>query len=154
TNFAAFIDKIYEVKDQDKYNEVVAQLALFNAQFYQDFPYFTPKNKWVTFFDLPEELRVNYEVIDIRHLTGKKSLIIGYNDNLGLIGFHVPVKVEVSGVPENYSIELSRKAKVKVVKPPETARENYLIRAIIRLDSHDAISLNRVVPRFFQEVQV
>jgi hypothetical protein len=43
---------------------------------------------------------------------------------------------------------------VKVVKPPETAKENYLIRAIVMLDSPEGISLNRVVPRFFQEVQV
>jgi hypothetical protein len=108
----------------------------------------------VSFFDLPEEVRVNYEVIDVRYLTGKKSLVIGYSDSLGLIGFHLPDKLELSGVPENYMLEISRKAKVKVVKPPETAKENYLIRAIVMLDSAEGISLTRVVPRFFQEVQV
>jgi len=132
----------------------VAQLASFNAQFYQEFPYFTPKNKWVSFFDLPEDLRVTFEVIDIRHLTGLKTLVIGYCERHGLLGFHLPARLEVSGVPENYVLEFARKGKFKVVHPPDNAREDYLIRAIVLADTPEAIKINRTVPRFFQEVQV
>ncbi len=154
SNFAAFIDKIYEVKNEEKYNDAVAQLALFNAQLYQDFPYLTPKGKWVPYLELPENLRVMWEVIEIKHLVGEKTLIISYNDAHGLVGFQVPSKIEVAGMPENYSVELARKAKLKIASPSEDIRGKYLIRAIITPDSPDGVTLARVVPRFFQDVKI
>ncbi len=154
SNFSAFIDKLYEVKNEEKYNEAVAQLALFNAQLYQDFPYLTPKGKWVSYFDLPENLRVVWEVVEIKHLVGEKSLVIAYNDAQGLVGFQVPAKLEVAGVPENYTVELSRKVKVKITTPSEDVRGKYLIRAIVSPDAPDGVNLARVVPRFFQDIKV
>ncbi|OLS13058.1 MAG: hypothetical protein RBG13Loki_3320 [Promethearchaeota archaeon CR_4] len=154
SNFAAFIDKIYEVKNEEKYNEAIAQLALFNAQLYHDFPYLTPKGSWVPYLQLPEILRVTWEVVEIRHLVGEKTLIIAYHEAHGLIGFQVPLKVEISGVPENYSVELSRKARVRLSPPSEDIRAKYLIRAIATTETPDGITLSRVVPRFFQEVKV
>ncbi len=154
SNFAAFIDKLYEVKNEEKYNEAIAQLALFNAQLYQDFPYLTPKGKWISYLDLPENIRVFWEVVEIKHLVGEKTLIIAYNDAHGLVGFQVPIKLEVAGIPENYTVELSRKAKVKITSPSEDIRGKYLIRAIISPDAVDGVTLARVVPRFFQDVKV
>jgi hypothetical protein len=154
STFSAFIDKLYEVKDQEKYNEAVAQLALFNAQLYQDFPYLTPKGKWVSYFDLPENLRVIWEVVEIRHLVGEKTLVIAYNDAHGLVGFQVPATLEVAGAPENHTVELSRKAKVKITPPSEEIRGKYLIRAIITPDAIDGVMLARIVPRFFQDLKI
>lgn len=154
SDFAAFMDKIYEVKNEEKYNDAIAQLAQFNAQLYQDFPYLTPKGTWVPYLNLPENLRMVWEVVEIKHLVGEKTLIIAYNDKHGLVGFQVPAKLEISGVPENYTVELSRKAKVKISSPSEDVRGKYLIRAIVSPDSPDGITLARAVPRFFQDVKV
>ncbi len=152
--FAAFIDKIYEVRNHDKYNEAIAQIAQFNRQFYEDFPYLTPKNEWVPYSDLPENLRVLWEIVEIKYLLAKKTLLLAYNDTYGLVGFQVPATINVEGVLENYTLELTRKAKVQITAPPEEIRAKYLIRVLITTDNANGVVLSRVIPRFFQEVKV
>ncbi|MHA1732443.1 MAG: hypothetical protein ACTSU5_10885 [Promethearchaeota archaeon] len=150
------IDKAYDVKDVDRYNEAIAKISEIHALFYQDFPYYTKKNKWDGFFDLPEELEPltrEMELIEIKKLA-KGTLFVSYLGSLGLVGFILPEKGVVHGIPENYTVQLNKNAKFKVQRLSEELKSKYLIRAIVRLKDAAGLDVNRHVPGFFAQIQM
>lgn len=153
TNIDSIIDRAYEVKDVDKYNEVIAKISEIHTLFYEDFPYFTKKGQWMDYFELPEPLLEEMELIEIKKLA-KGTLFVAYSEELGLIGFIPPGKDLTHGIPENYTIKLTKKAQVKVQKLSAELKSKYLIRAVVRLKKTEGMEIIRHVPRFFASLQV
>ena len=121
--------------------------------FYEDLPKYSEKEKSVGYYDLDENLRDLYDVVDIMFddKTGN-SVIIGYNKLIGLIGFRIKLPNKLSGLPENYTIRLAKKAQVKIIKPSPALKSKYLIRAIIEIPNGDYLEINRNIPIFFSQI--
>ncbi len=150
------IDKAYEVKDIDKYNEAIAKISEIHSLFYEEFPYFTKKGVWDKTYELPEELeplRKEMELIEIKKLA-KGTLFVAYSEAFGLMGIIVPTKDAVHGIPENYTIQLSKNASFKIQKLSDDLKNKYLIRAVVRLKQTSDLEMHRHVPHFFAQIQM
>jgi tetratricopeptide (TPR) repeat protein/rRNA maturation endonuclease Nob1 len=151
TNIDIILDRAHELKNVEKFNEVIGKLSEFNKMFYEDLPKYTEKP--IGFFDLDEYLRDVYDIVDILFddKTGN-SVIIGYNKMIGLIGFRIKLEHKISGLHENYTVRLSKKAQVKIIKPSPQLKSKYLIRAIIQIDNTEFLEIDRNIPIFFSQM--
>ncbi|MHA1338930.1 MAG: hypothetical protein ACTSRZ_03135 [Promethearchaeota archaeon] len=150
-NIDMIIDRAHDLKNMDEFNETIAELALFNAMIYSEMEY-TDKDEYVSYFDLPDFFKDKYDIVDI--IEGEKtSVLIGFNKDVGLIGFRVKFLSKLKGLPENYTIKLKKNAKVKILRPSNKLRAKYLIRAIVSTKPNH-VEINRNIPVFFSQIQV
>jgi hypothetical protein len=123
--------------------------------FYEEFPIYTHGNKKIGYFDIDETIRDSYDVVDILKISNsQKTVLIGYNKEIGLIGFRVNLDKALQGIPENYTIKLTKKANVRILKPSEALKTKYLIRALISIDEPDHIDIDRNIPLFFSQMKI
>ncbi|MBD3341837.1 MAG: hypothetical protein GF353_22220 [Candidatus Lokiarchaeota archaeon] len=151
------LDKAYNVKDVDKYNEQIKKIASFNILFYTPFPHLTGKRKAINFSKLPKELQDDYlEVVSIEKIQDKENqyLFIVTHYELGLLGFKIKTDENITGIPENYSIKLKPTAKVKIYEPDEDLKDQFLIRAIIEVTAKNQTEIVYTLPSFFKQLNL
>ncbi len=156
SDVSALVNDYHDLKDSTKFNELMEQLAEFTNKLYQPFPYFTKGEKPVGYYDLPEELRESFDGVKFQENpeTGR-TLIIGYNEAIGLIAFDIDLERELDGVPENYTMQLKTEAKVQVVAPDVIKETLFLIRAIILIGNEERdINIKRNVPLLFCQLKI
>jgi hypothetical protein len=61
---------------------------------------------------------------------------------------------QLQGFPENYTVKLTKKANVRILKPSEALKDRFLIRALISVDDPSHIEINRNIPVFFAEMNI
>ncbi|MHA1819515.1 MAG: hypothetical protein ACTSVC_03515, partial [Promethearchaeota archaeon] len=150
-NIEIILDKAHELKNVEEYNKQIAKLGEFNKLFYEPFPIFTKKDTPIDYYKLPDSLKNVFDVVDI--IEGKENMVlIGYNKNVGLIGFRTRLETKLSGLPQDYTIRITNKAKVKILKPSERVRNRYLIRAIIVSTKKEDFNIDRNIPVFFTQL--
>ncbi|MFX1311668.1 MAG: hypothetical protein ACFFHD_03510 [Promethearchaeota archaeon] len=151
------LDKAYSIKDVEKYNEQIKKISSFNLLFYTPFPYISGKKKIIPFSKLPKELQDDYlEVVHFEKSPNDQDqiLFIVYHYELGLLGIRLKTSENVSGIAENYSLKIRPTAKVKIYKPDEDLRENFLIRAIIEITTKDQVLIEYTLPSFFKQLNL
>jgi hypothetical protein len=60
----------------------------------------------------------------------------------------------VIGIAENYTLKIKSTAKVKIYKPDESLKNEYLIRAIIEITEKDQVKINYTLPTFFKQLNL
>ncbi len=154
-NIDLIINHVYELKNIERYNQEIAKLSRFHRIFYEDFPIYTHGNKKITYFKIDKSIRVTFDVVDIlTDNNSQKTVLIAYNKEIGLIGFRVNLDKDLQGLPENYTIKLTKKAKVRILKPSEALKTKYLIRALISVADPAYIDINRNIPIFFSQMNI
>ena len=151
------LDKSYEIKDIEKYNEQIKKISSFNLLFYTPFPYISGKKKTVPFSKLPKELQNDYlEVVYFEKSEDIQDqiLFIVSHYELGLIGIKLKTSDNVTGIAENYTLKIKPTAKVKVYEPNEDLRNDYLIRAIIEITQKDQVQIKYSLPSFFKQLNL
>ncbi|MGQ4874389.1 MAG: hypothetical protein ACP6IY_09995 [Promethearchaeia archaeon] len=151
------LDKAYNVKDVEKYNEQIRKISSFNILFYTPFEYIQGRKKIIPYTQLPNELKNDYlEVVHFEVYNEKQNqiLFIVSHYELGLLGVLVKTDENITGIAENYSIRLKPGSKVKIYKPNEELREIYLIRAIIEIQGKNQCEINYSLPSFFQQLNL
>ncbi|MFX1571933.1 MAG: hypothetical protein ACFFB0_04240 [Promethearchaeota archaeon] len=151
------LDKAYSIKDIEKYNEQIKKISSFNLLFYTPFPYISGKKKIVPFSNLPKELQDDYlEVVHFEKSEDHQDqiLFIVYHYELGLLGIKVKTSENISGIAENYSLKIKPTAKMKIYKPDEKLRDNYLIRAVIEITAKDQVLIEYTLPSFFKQLNL
>ncbi|MHA1474109.1 MAG: hypothetical protein ACTSRX_00330 [Promethearchaeota archaeon] len=151
------IDKFHDLKDIETFNDLMIELASFTNKFYEPFKFFTKdKRKLVSYYDLPNEFKEKWHCVKIQEDPDtNRTTLIGFREEIGLIAFDVQLDSNLEGVPENYTIELKKNAKVRI-DPPESARETlYLIRAVVKIGNQDRdIEIKRNIPIFFSQMKI
>ena len=89
-DISSLIDGLHDLNDSDTFNELMTQLALFSNKLYEPFEYFTPPKKKITYYDLKDELKDEFDCVKIQENpeTGR-TLLIAFKDELGLVAFDV-----------------------------------------------------------------
>ncbi|MHA2392862.1 MAG: hypothetical protein ACXAEX_13020 [Promethearchaeota archaeon] len=150
------LDKAYSIKDVEKYNEQIKKISSFNLLFYTPFPYIAGKKKIIPYSKLPIELRENYlEVVYFEKTSTDPTqiLFIAFTE-LGLLGILLKTKEKVTGIAENYTLKIKPTAKVKIYKPNEELKNEYLIRAIVEVTREDQVIINYTLPSFFKQLNL
>jgi len=155
-NIDLIINHVYELKNVNRYNQEIAKLSRFHQIFYEDFPIYTQGTKKITYFEIDEILRDSFDVVGIlKDDKSQNTVLIVYNKEIGLIGFRLNLmKKQLQGIPENYTIKLTKKAYVRILKPSNELKEKYLIRALICVDEPSHVEINRNIPVFFAEMNI
>ncbi len=152
------LDKAYEVKDVEKYNEQIKKIASFNTLFYTPFEYISGKKKLIPYSKLPEELQEDYlEVVHFEKLDNPKQnqiLFIVSHYELGLLGIKIKTDQNITGIAENYSLKLKPTCKVKIYKPEEGLKDAFLIRAIIEVTAKNQCEIIHSLPSFFKQLNL
>ncbi|UCD01515.1 MAG: hypothetical protein JSV23_00365 [Promethearchaeota archaeon] len=151
------LDKAYEIKDVETYNEQIKKISSFNLLFYTPFPYITGKKKSVPFSKLPKELQDDYlEVVYFeksKDIQGQILFIVSHYE-LGLFGIKLKTSENVTGIAENYTLKIKPNAKVKIYEPEEELRNYFLIRAIIEITTKDQVQITYTLPSFFKQLNL
>jgi hypothetical protein len=151
------LDKAYEIKDVETYNEQIKKISSFNLLFYTPFPYITGKKKTITFPKLPKELQEDYlEVVyfeKLKELQDQFLFIVSHYE-LGLLGIILKTDENITGIAENYSLKIKPTAKVKVYEPDEDLRNEFLIRAIVEITQKDQVKIIYTLPSFFKQLNL
>lgn len=148
-----FLDSVHELVNIDAFNDAISQLAIFNAMIYKDLNY-SEKGKTIDYFKLEPPFRESFDVFDILEAeTSDAKVFIGYNKNIGLIGFRVKISAKITGTPENYTIKLKKNAKVQLIKPSDKLKAKYLLRGIVVVDENQ-IEIDRNIPVFFAQMNI
>jgi len=151
------LDKAYEIKDVEKYNEQIKKISSFNLLFYTPFPYISGKKKIIPFSKLPKELQEDYlEVVYFEKLESipDQILFIVSHYELGLLGVKLKTSENVTGIAENYTLKIKPTATVKIYKPDEDLRNEYLIRALIEITQKDQVQITYSLPSFFKQLNL
>jgi tetratricopeptide (TPR) repeat protein len=156
-DISVLIDKFYNVQDVDTFNEKMTELALFTNKLYQPFEYFSKgKRNLTAYADLSDAFKEDWDCVKIQENpeTGR-TLLIGVNEDIGLVAFDVLLDKNMEGVPENYEIRLRKTAKIRI-DPPDIIKETlFLIRAIITIPNEDRdLEVTRKIPIFFKQLQI
>ena len=151
------LDKAYSIKDVEKYNEQIKKIASFNLLFYTPFPYITSKNKTIPFSKLPKELQDDY--LEVVYFEKSKDipdlmLFIVSHYELGLLGIKFKTSENVTGIAENYTLKIKRTAKLKIYKPEEDLKNDFLIRAVIEATTKDMVEIIYTLPSFFKQLNL
>ena len=151
------LDKAYSIKDVEKYNEQIKKIASFNLLFYTPFPYITSKNKTIPFSKLPKELQDDY--LEVVYFEKSKDipdlmLFIVSHYELGLLGIKFKTSENVTGIAENYTLKIKPTAKLKIYKPEEDLKNDFLIRAVIEATSKDQVKIVYTLPSFFKQLNL
>ncbi|MFX1417839.1 MAG: hypothetical protein ACFE9N_02840 [Promethearchaeota archaeon] len=148
------LDKAYEIKDVEKYNEQIKKISSFNLLFYTPFPYISGKKKIIPFSKLPKELQNEYlEVVYFEKLDDSYFFIISVYE-LGLLGIKLKTSENITGIAENYTLKIKPTAKMKIYEPEEELKNNFLIRAIIEIPIKDQVQINYTLPSFFKQLNL
>ncbi|WP_371805732.1 hypothetical protein [Candidatus Lokiarchaeum ossiferum] len=154
-DISVLIDKFHDIKDVDTYNEIMTELALFTNKFYEPFKFFSEGTRKLTkYADLPKEFHDEWECVKIQEnkKTGR-TLLIGLNEEVGLVAFDVLLDTNLDGVPENYTIKIRETAKIRIDPPDEIKESLFLIRAIVKTNNEDRdIEIVRKIPIFFKQM--
>ncbi|MHA1887868.1 MAG: hypothetical protein ACTSX0_07560 [Promethearchaeota archaeon] len=154
-DISILIDKFHDLEDFETFNDLMVQLAQFTNKFYEPFPFFTKdKRKKTPYNQLPDVLKSEWQCVKIEeNKKNDETILIGFNEKVGLVAFSVLLDRTLEGVPENYILQLKPHAKVIVEKPSEIDNTAFLIRAMIRLfkEEHD-IAITRKIPIFFKQL--
>jgi hypothetical protein len=157
SDIALLIDKFHEIKDIEKFNELITELALFTNKLYEPFELFSEgARKLTSFYDLPENFRNNWECVKIQENeeTGRTFLVC-FREEVGLVAFDVLLDRELDGVPENYLINLRPTAKIRIDPPDEINETLFLIRAVIKVRNEDRdLEIIRKLPVFFKQMKI
>ncbi len=151
------LDKAYEIKDVEKYNEQIKKISSFNLLFYTPFPYITGKKKVLPFSKLPKGLQDEYlEVVYFEKSTNIQDqiLFIVSHYELGLLGIRLKTSEKITGIAENYTLKIKPTAKVKVYEPHEDLKNDFLIRAIIEITQKDQVQIKYTLPSFFKQLNL
>jgi predicted nucleic acid-binding protein len=151
------LDKAYEIKDVETYNEQIKKISSFNLLFYTPFPYITGKKKIIPFSKLPKELQDDYlEVVYFEKLKDNQDqfLFIVSHYELGLFGIKLKTSENISGIAENYNLKIKPTAKIKIYEPEEELKNNFLIRAIIEITIKDKVQIDYTLPSFFKQLNI
>jgi len=151
------LDKAYEIKDIEKYNEQIKKIASFNVLLYTPFEYVAGKKKIIPYNKLPDELKDQY--LEVVHFEKNKEqegeiLFIISHYELGLLGIKLKTNENVTGIAENYTLKIKPTAKVKIYKPEESLRNSFLIRAIIEITNENQVQIKYTLPSFFKELNL
>ncbi|MFX1327300.1 MAG: tetratricopeptide repeat protein [Promethearchaeota archaeon] len=151
------LDKSYEIKDVEKYNDQIKKISSFNLLFYTPFPYITGKKKTITFSKLPKELKDDY--LEVVYFEKSKDypdqiLFIVSHYELGLLGIKLKTSEKVSGIAENYTLRIKPTSKLKIYEPDEDLKNKFLIRAIIEVLEKDQVQINYTLPSFFKQLNL
>ena len=151
------LDKAYEIKDVETYNEQIKKISSFNLLFYTPFPYITGKKKTIPFSKLPRELQDDY--LEVVYFEKSKDfqdqiLFIVSHYELGLFGIKLKTSENVTGIAENYTLKIKPTAKVKIYEPEEELRNYFLIRAIIEITTKDQVQITYTLPSFFKQLNL
>ena len=151
------LDKAYSIKDVEKYNEQIKKIASFNLLFYTPFPYITGKNKTIPFSKLPKELQDDY--LEVVYLEKSKDipnlmLFIVSHYELGLLGIKFKTSENVTGIAENYTLKIKPTARLKIYKPEEDLKNDFLIRAVIEATAKDQVKIIYTLPSFFKQLNL
>ena len=151
------LDKAYSIKDVEKYNEEIKKISSFNLLFYTPFPYITGKKKIIPFSKLPKELREDHlEVVHFEKDDAKENqiLFIVSHYELGLLGILLKTNENVTGIAENYTLNIKPTAKVKIYEPDEDLKNDFLIRAIVEITQINQVKINFTLPSFFKQLNL
>ncbi|MFX0001949.1 MAG: tetratricopeptide repeat protein [Candidatus Hermodarchaeota archaeon] len=151
------LDKAYEIKDIDKYNEEIKKIASFNILLYTPFEHITGKKKIISYAKLPNELKDDY--LEVVHFEknkekGNEILFIVSHYELGLLGIKLITNENVMGIAENYTLKIKPTAKVKIYEPDENLKNSFLIRAIIEITNENQVQINYTLPSFFKQLNL
>lgn len=151
------LDKAYEIKDIEKYNEQIKKISSFNLLFYTPFPYISGKKKVIAYSKLPKELQEEY--LEVVYFEKSKDiqdqiLFIVSHYELGLLGIRLKTSENITGIAENYTLKIKPTAKVKVYKPNEDLRNDFLIRAVIEITQKDQVHIKYTLPSFFKQLNL
>jgi hypothetical protein len=154
-NIDLIINPVYQLKNVNRYNEEIAKLSRFHQIFYEEFPIYTHGIQKISYYEIDTTIRDIYDVVDIlKDDRSDKTVLIAYNKEIGLIGFRVSLDKALQGIPENYTIQLTKKAKVRILKPSDALKTKYLIRALISVEDPSHIDINRNIPIFFSQMNI
>ncbi len=152
------LDKAYEVKDVEKYNEQIKKISSFNVLFYTPFEYISGKKKIIPYSKIPKELKEDYlEVVHFEKLENKQQnqfLFIVSHYELGLLGIKLKTDQNITGIAENYTLKLKSGSKVKIYEPDEELKEVFLIRAVIEVTVKDKCEIVYTLPSFFKQLNL
>ena len=154
-DISILIDKFHDLEDFETFNDLMVQLAQFTNKFYEPFPFFTKdKRKKTPYNQLPDVLKSEWQCVKIEESKkNDETILIGFNEKVGLVAFSVLLDRTLEGVPENYILQLKPHAKVIVEKPSEIDNTAFLIRAMIRLFKEERdIAITRKIPIFFKQL--
>ncbi|MBN1803268.1 MAG: hypothetical protein JW891_17285 [Candidatus Lokiarchaeota archaeon] len=151
------LDKAYNVKDVEKYNDQIKKIASFNVLFYTPFEYISGKKKIIPYSKLPKELKKDY--LEVVHFEKSKEnsdemLFIVSHYELGLLGVKCKTDMSIQGIAENYSLKIKPTARVKIYKPDDVSKDVYLIRAIIEITKKDECEIVYTLPSFFKQLNL
>ena len=181
TEISVMLDKAYNLKNVEDYNEAITEIANFNQLFYKPFEHYTQiiadkkqrekdakssnpllhtdpeikwKSTWTPFTEIHESLKDTFTCLKFQEIyQNKRTLIIVYSD-LGILAFDVRLKEKIEGNPENYSVRLNAHARVKIERPDVILREMFLLRAVIKVEKAAHIKIIRGIPIFFSQMQI
>ncbi len=151
------LDKAYEIKDIERYNEEIKKISSFNLLFYTPFPYLSGKKKIITYSRLPKELKEDYfEVVYFKKSEENPSeiLFIVSHFELGLLGIKLTTSENITGIAENYTLKIKHTAKAKIYEPGEDLKNDFLIRAIIEITGKDNVNIIYTLPSFFKQLNL
>jgi hypothetical protein len=167
-DISSLIDKMYDGKNVDGFNEQMIKLAEFTNQLYTPFEIVQEQKKKrtaakksgektpkLTFYDLPPEMQEEFECVKIQdNPETDRTLLIAFREEIGLIAFDVVLDKPLEGVPENYTIQIKKTAQLSI-NPVDMIKEAlFLIRAIVRVtDIERDIEIKRNIPAFFTQIK-
>ncbi|HME54698.1 MAG TPA: hypothetical protein VKM55_21000 [Candidatus Lokiarchaeia archaeon] len=147
----SIIDQSFDITDKakiDEYNDQIMKLAQLNSLSYEPFPFIY--NEWTAYGKIDDVLKNDLEVIEIENIGEQKSRVIAYASSLGLVGFNLPVKIELAGPAESYTMKLEKTASIKTRQATGELVEQKLIRALINTKNKNDVSFSRIVPSFLK----
>ncbi len=151
------LDKAYEIKDIEKYNEQIKKIASFNTLLYTPFEFISGRKKIIPFAKLPKELKEDFlEVVHFEKNTQKEGeiLFIISHYELGLLGIKLKTTENVTGIAENYTLKIKSTAKMKIYEPEEELRNVFLIRAVIEIINQNQVQIKYTLPSFFKQLNI
>ncbi len=156
-DISVLIDKFHTLRNTSQFNELISELATFTNKFYEPVEFFTAgKKTLISFYDLPAQFREDWECVKIQeNPETQRTILVGFHESLGLLGFDVLLDTPLEGIPEHYVFHLKSTAKVRI-DPPDEARESlFLIRGIVKTSNEDRdIEISRKIPVFFTQMQI
>ncbi len=154
---AGLIEEWHELEGVEKYNELMTNFTEFTNKLYEPFEFFTKKEKkHTTYYDLPDEMKHEWKCVKIyENENDSKTLLIGFKEEIGLVGFKVVSGRIFESVPENYTITLKKSAKVEIVPPKQGKIEHLLCRAIVVVPEENRdLKISRKIPVFFEQLRI
>ncbi len=156
-DISVLVDKFHHIKNIEKFNELMTELALFNNKLYQPFVHFSEgKRKMESFYDLPEEFRDEWDCVKVQQFPKqKKTYLIGFKESLGLLAFEVTLPTMLDELPERYYLKIKPSAKIRI-EPVNHERESmFLIRAVIKIfNLKRDLEIVRKTPVFFKQMKI